>query len=137
MRSLLLLPLILTIGLPNQNTPNSDKGSSVVVVGAKWAKSRLTTEQAQANSTNVAPASAVTPAGRVYERRRVNASPGERNPTADSTDERAAQLERSVQESRTPKPKAVDGYAYRAKLQNAGTKVIENPVLGVPILRTV
>lgn len=125
MRSVLLLPLILTIVLPNQNTANSNQGSSVEVVGAKWSKTRLTTEQAHANSTSVAPASAVTPASRVYERRRVNASPGERSPTADSTDERAAQLERSVQESRNPKPKAVDGYAYRVKLRNAGTKVIE------------
>lgn len=125
MRTLLFLLFILTIVLPSQNTVNSDNGSSVEVVSAKWSKSRLTTEQAQANSTDVAPASAVTRAGRIYDRRRVNASAGERHPNADSTDERAAQLERSVQESRTPKPKAVDGYAYRVKLKNAGAKVIE------------
>jgi hypothetical protein len=125
MKTLLLLLFILTIVLPNQNTANSDKGSSVEVVSAKWSKSRLTTEQAQTNSTNVVPASAVTQAGRIYDRRRVNASPGDRSPNADSTDERAAQLERSVQESRTLKPRVVDGYSYRVKLKNAGTKVIE------------
>ncbi len=63
MRTLLLLLFILTIGLPNQKTANSDKDSSVEVVSAKRSKSRLTTEQAQANSTNVAPASAVSQAG--------------------------------------------------------------------------
>ncbi|MBA2526040.1 MAG: hypothetical protein H0V18_09695 [Pyrinomonadaceae bacterium] len=125
MRTSLLLLFILTIGLPNQNTTNSDKGSSVVIVSAKWSKTRLTTEQTQANSTDVAPASAVTPADRIYNKRRVNAPVGERPPNADSTDERAAQLERIVQESRTPKSKGVDGYAYRIKLKNTGTKVIE------------
>lgn len=125
MRTLLLFLFILTIVLPNQNTANSDKGSSVVVVSAKWSKSRLTTEQAQANSTDVAPASAVTQADRIYNKRRANVPVGERHPDADTTDGRAAQLERIVQESRTPKPKTVDGYAYRVKLKNAGTKVIE------------
>lgn len=125
MRTLLLLLFILTIVLPNQNTANSDKGSSVMVVSAKWSKSRLTTEQAQANSTDVAPASAVTQAGRIFEKRRVNAPTGERHPDADTTDGRAAQLESVVQESRTPKPKTVDGYSYRVKLKNAGARVIE------------
>jgi hypothetical protein len=125
MRTLLLMLFIVTIILPNQNAANSDEGSSVVVVGAKWSKSRLTTEQAQANSPDVAPASAVTQAGLIFDKRKVNAPVGERHPNADTTDGRAAQLESIVQESRTTKAKTVDGYAYRVKLKNAGTKVIE------------
>ena len=125
MTTLLLLMFILTIVLPNQSGPSPDKGSSVEVVSAKWSKSRLTTEQTQANSANVAPAPAVTKADIIYNSRRVSAPPGERSPTADSTDARAAQLERTVQESRTPKPRVVDGFAYRVKLRNAGTKAIE------------
>lgn len=125
MRTLLLLLFILTMVFPNQNTANSDKGSSVVVVSAKWSKTRLTTEQAQANYTYVAPVPPVTPAGRIYDKRKVNASVGERHPDADTTDGRAAQLERIVQESRTINPKTVDGYEYRVKLKNAGTKTIE------------
>jgi hypothetical protein len=124
MKSLLLLLFIVTIILPNQDTANSD-GSLVMVVSAKWSKRRLTTEQAQANSTNVAPAALVTQANRIYEKRRVNAPVGERHPDADTTDGRAAQLESIVQESRTLKPKTVDGYAYKIKLKNAGTKLIE------------
>ncbi|MCM3900911.1 MAG: hypothetical protein ND866_04330 [Pyrinomonadaceae bacterium] len=125
MKTLLLLLFSVTIALPNQNAANSDNGSAVLVVSAKWSKGRLTTEQAQANSTHVAPASAVTQADRNYERRKVNAPAGERPPNADTTDGRAAQLDRIVQESRTPKARAVDGYAYKIKLKNAGTKVIE------------
>lgn len=125
MKTLFLLLLVPTIFLPNQRTTNSVPDSSVVVVTAKWSKSRLTTEQAQANSTYVAPASASTQANRNYERRKVNAPAGERNPNADTLDERGAQLDRIVQESRTPKAKALDGYAYRIKVQNAGAKVIE------------
>jgi len=125
MKTQLLLLFVLTIVLPNQNSANFVKDSSVVVVSAKWSKSRLTTDQAQANSAEVAPASVVTPAGRLYEKRRVNAPVGERSPDADTTDGRAAQLESIVQESRRTKPRAVDGYAYRVKLRNAGANVIE------------
>ena len=80
MKTVLLLLFILTIVLPNQNAANFVNDSSVVVVSAKWSKSRLTTEQAQANSTYVTPASAVTRANRNYERRKVNAPAGERHP---------------------------------------------------------
>jgi hypothetical protein len=124
MKSIWLLLFIVTIILPTQNTVNSD-GSSLTVVSARWSKHRLTTEQAQANSTNVAPAMLATQANRIYEKRKVNAPVGERHPDADTTDGRAAQLESIVQESRTLKPKTVDGYAYKIKLKNVGTKVVE------------
>ncbi len=61
----------------------------------------------------------------IYEKRRVNAPVGDRPPSADTLDERGAELDRIVQESRTPKAKTVDGYAYRIKLKNAGTRVVE------------
>jgi hypothetical protein len=125
MKTVLLSLVVLTIAFPNQNAPNFVKDSAVVVVSARWSKTRLTTDQAQSNTTEAAPAAAVTPAGKLYEKRRVNAPTGDRGPDADTTDGRAAQLESIVQESRRPKPKAVDGYAYRVKLKNAGPKVIE------------
>jgi len=125
MKSLMLLLFILTVLWPGQETTNSHNGSSVIVVTAKWSKSRLTTEQAQANATNVGPISAITQADRIYDKRKVNASVGERHPDADTTDGRAAQLERIVQEARTAKAKTVDGFAYRVKLRNASEKVIE------------
>jgi hypothetical protein len=125
MKSLVLLLFGLAVILPSQDTTNSHNGSSVVVVSAKWAKSRLTTEQAQANATNVGPIPAVTQADRIYDKRKVNASVGERHPDADTTDGRAAQLERIIQESRAPKAKTVDGFAYRVKVRNAGAKMID------------
>lgn len=125
MKTLLLSMLIATSFLPIQNPANTDQGSLVVVVSAKWSKTRLTTEQAQANSREAAPIPLVTQADRNYEKRKVNASVGERHPDADTTDGRAAQLERIVQESRAPKPRTVDGYAYKVKLQNSGTKAID------------
>ena len=125
MKILILLLVILAVVFPSQKPANFVKDSSVVVISAKWSKSRLSTEQAQANSTYMAPASAVTLANRNYEKRKVNAPAGERPPNADTLDELGAQLDRIVQESRTPKSKAVDGYAYRVKLKNAGAKAIE------------
>jgi hypothetical protein len=125
MKIALLSLLGLTAVLPNQNAANFVKDSSVIVVSAKWSKTRLTTEQAQSNSPHVTPASAVTPADKNYERRRVNATRGERAPNADTIDERASQLDRIVQDARTPKSSVADGYAYRVKLKNAGAKVIE------------
>ena len=123
MKSVLLLFLILTTVLPSQDPAASSNESSVVVVSRKWAKSRLTTEQAQATNVYVAPAAAVTQAEINYQKRKINSAAGERPPA--TLDERRAELDRIVQESRKPNAKAVDGYAYRVKLKNAGAKVIE------------
>jgi hypothetical protein len=125
MKSISFLLLALSLVVAGQNAPNSSADSPVIVVAAKWTKSRLTTQQAQANATNVAPASAVNQANRIYEKRRVNAPVGERHPEADTTDGRAAQLESIVQQSRRTEPGVVDGYAYRVKLRNTGANAIE------------
>jgi hypothetical protein len=108
----------------SQNTVVSDGGSSVVVLSSKWSKSRQTPEKLETPVTGPAPA--MIPANKVAERnRRVNDPAGVRDPNADTLDGRSAALEKSVQESRTPQPKAVDGFAYRVKIQNASTRVIE------------
>jgi hypothetical protein len=122
MKTLLLLPLLLMLFPASQNPPASTDGSQVAVLDFKWTKSRLTIEQA--NSANVAPAAAMIPANRNFERnRRINDPAGVRDPNADTLDGRSAALEKSVEQSRTPKP--LDGFAYRAKVQNASAKVIE------------
>ena len=128
MRTLLLLPFLLLFASPSQNTAGSDEGSSVVVVSFKWSKSRQILETlapAETSATN-APASAMIPANKNFQRNvRVNDPAGVRDPNADTIDGRAAALEKSVQDARTPQPKPVDGFAYRAKIQNASKKVIE------------
>jgi hypothetical protein len=124
MRTLWLLPFLLILALPNQKTPRSNDGSAVAVLNFKWAKSRQTVEKL--DTPSAAPAAAMTPANKNFERnRRANDPAGVRDPNADSLDGRSAALDKSVQEARTPKPKAVDGYAYRVKVQNTSAKVVE------------
>jgi hypothetical protein len=124
MRTLLLLPFLLALVSPFQNDAGPNQGSKVVVLDRKWSKSRQAIEKL--DTVVNTPAAAMIPANRNFERnRRLNDPAGVRDPTVDTLDGRSAALDKSVQESRTPKPKPVDGYAYRVKVQNAGAKVIE------------
>lgn len=122
MTTLLFLPLLLLLLAPIQNPAITDEGSPLMVISAKWASSRLTVEQA--NSASVPPAPAMIPANKNFERnRRANLPAGDRDPNLDTIDGRSAALEKSVQDSRAPKP--VDGFVYRLKVHNTNTKVIE------------
>lgn len=124
MRNFLLLPLLLFSIAPIQNPAVSDEASSVVVLSAKWFKHRQAVEVL--DPPNTAPAAAMTTANKNFERNRRNNDPaGVRDPNIDTLDGRSAALDKMVQESRTAKPKPVDGYAYRAKIQNKSAKVVE------------
>jgi hypothetical protein len=126
MRTLLLLPLLLLSISPcqGQTTTVSGEGSSVVVLASKWFKSRQVIEKL--DDPAPAPAPAMIPANKNFERnRRLNDPAGVRDPNADTIDGRSAALDKSVQQARAPKSKLVDGYAYRAKIKNDGTKVID------------
>jgi hypothetical protein len=126
MRPLLLLTLLLMLVSPghSQSATGSGDGSSVTVLTSKWYKSRQVAEKLE--TEGIVPAAAMTPANKNIERnRRVNDPAGVRDPNADTIDARSAALEKSVQQARTPQAKSVDGYAYRAKIQNASKKVIE------------
>jgi hypothetical protein len=64
------------------------------------------------------------PANKIRERnRRADIPAGDRDPNLDTVDGRSAAMEKSVQDSRAPKP--VEGFEYRIKVHNADTKVIE------------
>jgi hypothetical protein len=124
MRTLLLLSFLLPLALQGQNNVAPSDGSSLVVVGSRYEKSRHTLEFADAS--NPGPAPAMTAANRNFERnRRINDPAGVRDPNADTLDARSAAMEKSVQESRAPKRKEVDGYEYRVKFRNAGAKAVE------------
>jgi hypothetical protein len=127
MRTLLLLPFLLIFASLGQNPQVSDEGSAVSVLSFKWAKSRQVIEQLNpATDATIAPAAAMIPANKNFERnRRINDPAGVRDPNADTIDGRAAALEKSVQESRTPQPQPLDGYAYRVKVLNRSKRVIE------------
>lgn len=124
MRNLLLLPLLLMFVSPTQNPSAPQDGSSVVVLSAKWARSRQALEKLEPIVSTTAPA--MIPENKNYARNaRSNNPVGARDPNEDTIDGRHAALEKINQEARTPSGRPVDGYAYRAKIQNASTKVIE------------
>lgn len=124
MKTPLLLLFLLIFISPIQSQSGSDDGSSLTVLSFKWSKSRQAADKREPDST--APAAALIPADKNFERnRRVNDPVGVRDPKADTIDGRSAAIERNVQESRTPKPKDLDGFAYRVKVKNSGSKVIE------------
>jgi hypothetical protein len=56
---------------------------------------------------------------------RINDPQGVRDPNGDTLDGRSAAMEKSVAEARAPKTQPQDGYAYRIKVQNSTTKLVE------------
>lgn len=126
MKSLLLLPLLAMFALPVQDGAVPGDNSSVAVLSFKWVKTRHTVELPDNSATTVPAANVMVPSNKNFRRNvRINDPAGARDPNADSVDARAADLEKSVQESRKAPPKRLDGYEYRAKIQNASKKVIE------------
>lgn len=125
MRYQFFLPLLLVFVSVNQRPPASD-GSMLTVMSHKWSKSRQAMEKMDTQTAAPIPEPARIPANRNFQRNvRINDPAGARDPNADTTDGRAAALEKIVQESRAPQPKPVDGFAYRVKVQNAATKVVD------------
>jgi hypothetical protein len=119
--SCLMMPTAFSQALVQDPQPAED--SLVVIVNFKWSRDR----QQVANAVRVsnAPAPAMIAANKNFEKqRRINASAGERDPNQDSVDGRSAELERIVQQSREPEP--VSGFTYQVKLQNSGSKPIQN-----------
>lgn len=56
---------------------------------------------------------------------RINDPAGTRDPNADTLDGRSAQIEKNVQEARSPQTKQVDGFAYRVKIRNSAAQLVE------------
>src|SRR5437763_644018 len=107
MRPLLLLPFLLMLILPSQNPVATNGDSSVVVLSFKWTKSRQAIEKTE--SASGAPAPAVIQENKIIERNaRAQIPAGARDPNEETVDGRSAAIEKSVQESRSPKTKAVD-----------------------------
>lgn len=121
MKTIFLLTLLLPLIPQNQNPAISSDGTPVTVVSFKWFKDR---QSIAYNPAGTAPAPAMIAANKNFERnRRANMPPGDRDPNLDTIDGRSAALEKAVQASRAPKP--LDGFAYRARIHNASTKLID------------
>src|SRR5215212_8834036 len=98
MRTLLLLPLLLTTAFPFQN--GGGEGSPLSVVSANWTKNRQKVERPDTQGST--PAAAMTPADKNFARnRRVNDPAGVRDPNADTIDARSAAIDKAVRESRS------------------------------------
>lgn len=124
MRTLLVFTLLLPLLPPAQDGAATADDAPVAVLAFKWAKSRQTVAVPDASGT--APAAAMIPANRNFERnRRINDPPAARDPNGDTIDGRSAAIEKNVRESRTPKPKTAEGFAYSVKVRNAGAKAVE------------
>ena len=120
MKTLLLLSLLLSLLIPFQ----ANEGSPLTVTQFKWERARRTIQTADIEGN--APAQAMIPQNRNFARNaRINEPRGARDPNADTVDGRSAALEKSVAESRAPKPDPIDGYLYKIRVQNPGPKVVE------------
>jgi len=123
MKILLFVPLL--VGLIVVQTPTTTSSSPLEVISNKWSPSRRVVENPDAGG-NPAPASAMIPQNKNFARNtRINDPAGARDPNAETIDGRSAAIEKSVQESRSPKSKTVDGYAYRTKVRNLGKGNVE------------
>ncbi|HYY97373.1 MAG TPA: hypothetical protein VE642_02220 [Pyrinomonadaceae bacterium] len=124
MRTLVLLTFLAPLALQGQGAAVQNDGPPLVVVGFKYERGRKTVDAADAQGPGPAPA--MTAANRNFERnRRVNDPAGVRDPNADTLDGRSEAMEKSVQESRSPKRREVDGYEYRVRFRNPGAKAVE------------
>lgn len=120
MKTLLLLSLLVSLFIPVQ----INEGSPLTVTNFKWSRARRTIQAPEVQGN--APAQAMIPQNRNFARnQRINDPAGARDPNADTLDGRSAALEKSVAESRAPKPEPMEGYAYHIKVQNPGPKVVE------------
>ena len=124
MKLLFIVLILLSLQLPAQNLTSNTETSPLSVVNFKWERERYTVEAP--DTEGIVPARAMIPQNKNFARNaRINDPVGARDPNADTIDGRSAALEKSVQESRTTKPKTTDGFVYKIKVQNQGKQVIE------------
>lgn len=125
MRTFLLMPILILLVSQSLGAQVITDNSSIIVLGSKWSKSRQKVESPDIK-INTPAQSAMTRTNRNFERnRRVNDPPGTPDPNEGTLEVRSAALEKTVQESRSPKSKTVDGFMYQARIRNASTKTIE------------
>jgi hypothetical protein len=118
---LILLFSLLFFAVSQGQSPANSEDQPVTVLNQKWMKDR---QPLPASEGVISPAAAMIPQNKNFERnRRANTSPGERDPNLDTIDGRSAALDKAVRDSQ--ERKAVDGFAYRAKIHNGSGKPIE------------
>ena len=125
MRTFLLISILILLISQSHRAQVTTEDSLVLVIDSKWLKYRRNVENAD-TKTNAPAESAMSRSNRNFERnRRVNDQPGTPPANEGTIEARSAALEKTVQESRSSKSKAVDGFMYQAKIRNASTRTIE------------
>ncbi len=126
MKILLLFLIVLNLlAFVQTQTPANDEASPMSVSNYKWSRARQTVEAPTTEATNM-PVRQVIPQNKTFARNaRINDPRGARDPNQDTIDGRAEAIEKSVQEARKPKSEPRDGFAYRIKVKNSSTKVVE------------
>lgn len=120
---ILFLMLFSLITFGQTPTPANDS-APVNIASFKWTRARQKVDSQQADVS--VPERQVIPQNKNFARNaRMNEPRGARDPNQDTLDGRSAAMEKSVQESRTPKVEPRDGYAYRIKVKNGATQVAE------------
>jgi hypothetical protein len=114
--------MLLISALAAQDPPISQEEPPLSVSTFRCVKDRKSIENAV--SVLVSPAPALISANKNFEKqKRINDPAGVRDPNADTLDGRSAEIDRIVQESRSPQP--VDGFTYSVKVQNGSGKVTQ------------
>src|SRR5215510_11689906 len=109
MKFLFVFPILFSLLIPYQTSNQNTEGTPLTVSSFKWSRVHRNIESPAEDST--APAPAMIPQNKNFARNaRINDPAGVRDPNADTLDGRRAAMEKSVQESRTTKPKAIDGF---------------------------
>lgn len=121
---LLFLSLLNLLAIVQTQTPANDEASPMSVTSYKWSRARQKVDTPPAD-VNV-PVRAVIPQNKTFARNaRINEPRGVRDPNQDTLDGRSEAMEKNVQEARANKSEPRDGFAYRIKVKNSSTKVIE------------
>ena len=124
MKILLLFLILFSLLSFDQNPATGTETVPISVSSFKWTRSRQAAEAHQAEA-NI-PERAMIPQNKNFARNaRMNEPRGARDPNQDTLDGRSAAMEKNVQESRTAKSEPRDGYAYRIKIKNSTTKLVE------------
>lgn len=128
MKPLLILLLLLVPLVQAQEPVANGDGPPLVVLNSKWVRDRQPVDNAVSASASVPPQPAITRESKNFEKqKRINAPAGDRDPTLDTVDARAGELERINQLARSAQDKpTIPGFTYQLKVQNGGTKVTQN-----------
>ena len=124
MKIYLLVPFLLVLTISGQNRQDPADDSPLQVLDFKWSPDHRDPDTQPAPPPT--PMRAVIAENKNFQRKaREQRTPGAIDPNEHTVDGRSAAMDKAVQESRTVKPKRVDGYAYTARVKNLHTAEVE------------